>query len=226
MGDVAPITLNGSDGSTTFTDQTVYAYIIGFDHNPSLEGNNSIHFQFGKNADGDNIVFTSEQHYDHGNTYTIYPYTMNSESTGTSDGWKGSRMRNTYCSRFLTCLPEEWQDIITPCNKYTNNKGYNATEGDVTPTKDKIWLLSEFEVYGLCTGAYSVEQNYQQQYAYYANGNSKIKYKENDPATPCIWWLRSVYDKSYCFCQVNAKGEIGYSRPEYSYGFAPGFMVA
>ena len=83
------------------------------------------------------------------------------------------------------------------------------------------------QVHGSRSYANSAEQNYQKQYDYYKNGNSKVKYKHNATGTACYWWLRSVYAaNSSSFCSVNADGSAGNSSASWSIGFAPGFKVA
>ena len=97
----------------------------------------------------------------------------------------------------------------------------------MTATSDKIWLLSEMEVQGTRSYANSAEANYQKQYDYYRNGNSKVKYQHTATTSACYWWLRSVYASSlYHFCFVNTDGSASYGSACYSYGFAPGFKVA
>ena len=51
VGDKVGIAVNGSFGGLSYNN-TVYAFILGFNHNSSVEGGNSIHFQFGKTAAG------------------------------------------------------------------------------------------------------------------------------------------------------------------------------
>ena len=44
VGDKYPVKLNGTISKTTFNNETYYAFIIGFNHNPEYEGEHSIHF--------------------------------------------------------------------------------------------------------------------------------------------------------------------------------------
>ena len=64
VGDTKEVIINGTVGVTTFNNLSVWAFIIGFNHNSSIEGNNSIHFQIGKNAqtNGKNICFTDAKY--------------------------------------------------------------------------------------------------------------------------------------------------------------------
>ena len=50
VGDRKAVTLNGTVGHLTLSNYTTYAFIIGFNHNASLEGENRIHFQLAKTA--------------------------------------------------------------------------------------------------------------------------------------------------------------------------------
>lgn len=97
----------------------------------------------------------------------------------------------------------------------------------MTATSDKIWLLSEMEVQGTRSYANSAEANYQKQYDYYRNGNSKVKYQHTATTSACHWWLRSVYaSDTYYFCFVYTDGSANINIAYRSYGFAPGFKVA
>lgn len=200
---------------------TVYAFILGFNHNSSVEGGNSIHFQFGKTAAGVDIAFVNS----YGSTGT--GFCMNTSNTN-SGGWNNSYMRKTICPAFLAALPTAWQNIIAACTKYSDNTGGGSnTASYVTATSDKIWLLSEMEVQGTRSYANSAEANYQKQYDYYRNGNSKVKYQHTATTSACRWWLRSVYaSTAYDFCGVNADGSANYYNAYFSFGFAPGFKVA
>ena len=220
VGDKVGIAVNGSFGGLSYNN-TVYAFILGFNHNSSVEGGNSIHFQFGKTAAGVDIAFVNS----YGSTST--GFCMNTSNTN-SGGWNNSYMRKTICPAFLAALPTAWQNIIAACTKYSDNTGGGSnTASYVTATSDKIWLLSEMEVQGTRSYANSAEANYQKQYDYYRNGNSKVKYQHTATTSACYWWLRSVYAgyTSY-FCNVHTDGSAYNNNAYYSYGFAPGFKVA
>lgn len=220
VGDKVGIAVNGSFGGLSYNN-TVYAFILGFNHNSSVEGGNSIHFQFGKTAAGVDIAFVNS----YGSTST--GFCMNTSNTN-SGGWNNSYMRKTICPAFLAALPKAWQNIIAACTKYSDNTGGGSnTASYVTATSDKIWLLSEMEVQGTRSYANSAEANYQKQYDYYRNGNSKVKYQHTATTSACFWWLRSVYaSNAYYFCLVYTDGSAYNRSAYYSRGFAPGFKVA
>ena len=220
VGDKVGIAVNGSFGGLSYNN-TVYAFILGFNHNSSVEGGNSIHFQFGKTAAGVDIAFVNS----YGSTST--GFCMNTSNTN-SGGWNNSYMRKTICPAFLAALPKAWQNIIAACTKYSDNTGGGSnTASYVTATSDKIWLLSEMEVQGTRSYANSAEANYQKQYDYYRNGNSKVKYQHTATTSACNWWLRSVNASGTDnFCGVGTGGSADFSGACDSNGFAPGFKVA
>ncbi len=220
VGDKVGIAVNGSFGGLSYNN-TVYAFILGFNHNSSVEGGNSIHFQFGKTAAGVDIAFVNS----YGSTST--GFCMNTSNTN-SGGWNNSYMRKTICPAFLAALPKAWQNIIAACTKYSDNTGGGSnTASYVTATSDKIWLLSEMEVQGTRSYANSAEANYQKQYDYYRNGNSKVKYQHTATTSACYWWLRSVNaSRANYFCYVYTGGSASNYNAYYSFGFAPGFKVA
>lgn len=220
VGDKVGIAVNGSFGGLSYNN-TVYAFILGFNHNSSVEGGNSIHFQFGKTAAGVDIAFVNS----YGSTST--GFCMNTSNTN-SGGWNNSYMRKTICPAFLAALPKAWQNIIAACTKYSDNTGGGSnTASYVTATSDKIWLLSEMEVQGARSYANSAEANYQKQYDYYRNGNSKVKYQHTATTSACYWWLRSVdASTANAFCFVYTDWSAYDSYAYYSFGFAPGFKVA
>ena len=220
VGDKVGIAVNGSFGGLSYNN-TVYAFILGFNHNSSVEGGNSIHFQFGKTAAGVDIAFVNS----YGSTST--GFCMNTSNTN-SGGWNNSYMRKTICPAFLTALPTAWQNIIAACTKYSDNTGGGSNNASyVTATSDKIWLLSEMEVQGTRSYANSAEANYQKQYDYYRNGNSKVKYQHTATTSAGSWWLRSVdASGTNAVCHVSTDGSANSYYAYLSYGFAPGFKVA
>lgn len=222
VGDMVGIALNGTVGALSLSG-TYYAFILGFNHNSGVEGGNSIHFQFGKTSAGVDIAFVDSNY---GSTGSSAGFRMNTSNTN-SGGWNGSYMRKTICPAFLSAMPSAWQSVIAACTKYSDNTGGGSnTASYVTTTSDKIWLLSEFEVQGTRRYANSAEQNYQKQYDYYKNGNSKVKYQHSATTTACRWWLRSVdATYTYYFCIVDTGGSAGSYLAYRSLGFAPGFMV-
>lgn len=230
VGDRKLVTLNGTVGALTLKNYTTYCFILGFNHNAELEGNNTIHFQFCKTAlsGGTDLALVDEGL---GSTYsssTSARFVMNTTQTN-SGGWKSCYMRNTICNAFFNVLSTELHNVIIKCDKYTNNIGMNNSSKDaVTATADYSFLLSEYEVYGRTEGADSNEASKQIQYNYYSSGNSPVKYKDTEWTVRTTWWLRSpaIHFTTY-FTAVfgDASGIPSGGVTDFSYGFAPAFVV-
>ena len=238
IGDRKAVTLNGTVGKLSLSNVTTYAFIIGFNHNSSVEGANRIHFQLAKTAlsGGTDVCFCDNQYGpDSGwSTPGAGYFVMNASNTN-SGGWKSSQMRTAICGTSLSSysgtiiavIPAALRAVLKSVTKYTDNTGGGSTAASaVTATTDYFFLLSEYEVFGSISRANSNEASKQAQYAYYSAGNSKIKYKHNGTSTAANWWLRSprASVSSYFVC-VYAGGTVDFSGAYYSLGFAPGFCV-
>lgn len=230
IGDRKAVTLNGTVNAWTLSNVTTYAFIIGFNHNATVEGSNRIHFQLAKTAlSGGADVCLCDNYY--GNTSG--GFRMNT-SQSNSGGWASSNMRTAICGTslssysgtILAVIPAELRAVLKSVTKYTNNTGNSTAASAVTATTDYFFLLSEYEVFGSTTYANSNEASKQAQYAYYSAGNSKIKYKHNATSTAAKWWLRSpCASNSSLFVGVGTDGAVGNSYATSSIGFAPGFCV-
>ena len=200
IGDRKAITLNGTVGHLTLSNYTTYAFIIGFNHNASLEGENRIHFQLGKTAlSGGTDVALCDSYYSSYNNIGV-GFVMN---TGNSNlgGWASSNMRtgtcgtslSSYSSTIIAAIPAALRAVLKSVTKYTDNTGGggNPSANNVTATTDYFFLLSELEVFGSISRANPNEASKQAQYAYYSAGNSKIKYKHNGTAAAPLWWVPS-----------------------------------
>ena len=235
IGDRKAVTLNGTVGKLSLSNVTTYAFIIGFNHNSSVEGTNRIHFQLAKTAlSGGTDVCLCDSSYNSTVSATGY-FSMNSSRTN-SGGWASSQMRTNICGTSLssysgtiiTVIPAALRAVLKSVTKYTDNtaNGGGSTASYVTATTDYFFLLSEFEVFGSISYGNTNEKNKQAQYAYYSAGNSKIKYKHDGTSTAADWWLRSPgASYSTSFVCVYAGGTVYYSGAYFSLGFATGFCV-
>ena len=235
IGDRKAVTLNGTVGKLSLSNVTTYAFIIGFNHNSSVEGTNRIHFQLAKTAlSGGTDVCLCDSSYNSTVSTTGY-FSMNSSRTN-SGGWASSQMRTNICGTSLSSysgtiiavIPAALRAVLKSVTKYTDNtaNGGGSTASYVTATTDYFFLLSEFEVFGSISYGNTNEKNKQAQYAYYSAGNSKIKYKHDGTSTAAIWWLRSpIASNSNSFVIVSIDGTVYNNYADYSLGFAPGFCV-
>lgn len=228
IGDRKQVTLNGTLSKLSLSNYSTYAFIIGFNHNSGREGSGRIHFQIGKTAitGGTDICLISGYNDDS-------DFYMNTSNTN-SGGWKNSYMRNNICGTSKTSysgtiigvIPAALRAVLKSVTKYTNNTGNSSASSAVTATTDYFFLLSEYEVFGNITYANTYEANYQQQYAYYSAGNSKVKYRHDQTGSSVNWWLRSPFaGTSTLFVSVYSGGTVSYYYASDSCGFAPGFCV-
>jgi hypothetical protein len=139
---------------------------------------------------------------------------MNSSSTN-SGGWTSCAMRSTHLPAILALMPTEIQNGIREVNKLTSAGSQSAT---INTTADKLFLLSEVEVFGSTSYSAAGEGT---QYDYYKAGNSKVKNRNGSAAS---WWERSPYASySTRFCLVNGNGGANYIAASDARGVAFGF---
>lgn len=141
-------------------------------------------------------------------------YQMNSSNTN-SGGWTSCAMRSASLPAILALMPSEVRAGIKEVNKLTSAGSQSST---INTTADKLFLLSEVEVFGSVTYSKSGEGT---QYAYYAAGNSKVK---NFDGSAYAWWERSPFGgSSAAFCRVISDGSANAYSASYSFGVAFGF---
>ena len=230
IGDRKAVTLNGKVGALTLSNYTTYAFIIGFNHNASVEGANRIHFQLGKTAlSGGTDVALCDSYYDN----TGDGFRMNT-SNSNSGGWASSNMRTAICGTSLSSysgtiiavIPAALRAVLKSVTKYTNNTGNSSAASAVTATTDYFFLLSEYEVFGTIRRGNPNESSKQTQYSYYSAGNSKVKYNHSATSTAVRWWLRSPHASySASFVGVAPDGTVTNIAAFSSNGVAYGFCV-
>ena len=226
VGDTKQITINGkvSDG-LTLSNYSTYVYIIGFDHNSSVEGT-GIAFGGFKTAQtsGTDVALCDSGYNSSKNSGQWFNMNNNNSTTG---GWASCNMRNNTLSLVKAALPSDLQSVLKTTTIYTDNTGGSSTAASyVTATQDELYLLAEFEIFGARSYANAAEQTKQQQYAYYVAGNSKVKYRHDSTATAVYWWERSVNATSTSpFCIVYTSGTASAYGALRSFGLAVAFKV-
>lgn len=192
VGDKKNITVNGV---------TYAAQIIGFDHDTLTT------------ADGSRTKA--------GITFQLVDclkttYSMNGSNTNVN-GWRGSTMRTSTMATLLNQLSSDLKSVLKFVNKVTS-KGNN--QSGLETTSDKLFLLSEIEVFGATQYSYAGEGK---QYEYYTAGNSTIK-KVNGSAN--YWWERSPRSgNTGGFCFVSNNGYAYNGNASNSFGVSFGFCV-
>lgn len=246
VGDRKAVTVNGTVG-TQAINGTYYVYILGFDHNSSREGTGITFGTFKTALSGGTDICLVDSHYNDYSTGGQKWFNMNHSSNTNSGGWKGCDLRydvlgstnsnnndagtttatSPVSGTLMAALPSDLRAVMKPMNIYTDNTGGGSnTASYVTKSVDYLPLLAEYEIFGTRSYANSAEQNYQAQYQYYKNGNSKVKYRHSSTSSTAYWWERSPhYTNSNLFCIVNTGGGANYNTARYSYGLAPAFRV-
>ena len=139
---------------------------------------------------------------------------MNSSDTN-SGGWTSCAMRQTHLPAILALMPTEVQNGIREVNKLTSAGRKSST---INTTADKLFLLSEIEIFGSVTYSKSGEGT---QYDYYKAGNSKVKNRNGSAAA---WWERSPRASDIAnFCLVDSSGSANNRHASTAIGVAFGF---
>lgn len=141
-------------------------------------------------------------------------YNMSSGSGSNAGGWTSSLMRSTHLPAIFALMPTEVQAAIMEVNKKTSAGSSSST---INTTADKLFLLSEVEVQGGATNSVSGEGS---RYAYYAEGNTRVK-KRGSTATS--WWLRSPRASStggYCYTTTTGAADRGKGNATHGVAFA------
>lgn len=186
--------------------------IDGYDYTIDIIGKNHDDY-----ADGSGKAPLTFQFHE---TYVV-GYGMHSQSTN-SCGWGSSQMRTERLPGILSLMPEIVKSSIKEVSKRTSagNKSTN-----IVTTSDKLFLLSEVEIFGTTTKSVSGEGT---QYEYYKT-RDKIKREINNgvyTGDANAWWARSpVKEDTYYFCRVTNKGEAsegsaasgGYQAPAFCF---------
>lgn len=202
VGDTKSIVLNGTIRNFTASNLVISAFILGFNHNSSREGNNLIHFCVGKK--GIKLVGLYDSEYDDIHVPPSGDGFIISTSNSNNGGWKSCYMRNTILGNsgspssptsksFISTLPSDLRAVMKSATKYSNNvSGSNSiSRSDISSTVDWVWLLSEYEIWGTREFANQYEQDYQAQYNYFVAGNSKYGYKYDSTGEQLEFWTRS-----------------------------------
>lgn len=246
IGDRKAVTVNGTVG-TQAVNGTYYAYIIGFNHNSSKEGNGITFGTFKTALSGGTDICLVDGKYNGYSTNGTKYFNMNHSSNTNAGGWKGCDLRydvlgstntndgdatattatNPVANTLMAALPSDLRAVMQPMTIYTDNTGGGSDNASyVTKTTDYLPLLAEYEIFGTRTYANSAEKNYQAQYAYYSAGNSKVKYCHSSTSSTAWWWERSPGCKyGSSFCLVITGGNASYGNAGSSYGVAPAFRV-
>lgn len=189
------------------------SWVVGNYKNMTINGKAYRIDIIGKNHDtyaaGGTAPLTFQMHDCYGETKQ-----MNSSNTN-SGGWTNCAMRSTHLPAILNLMPAEVKAAIKEVQKKTSA---GSQSSGIQTTNDKLFLLSEIEIFGSTTYSFAGEGT---QYAYYQAGNSKVK---NLSGSANYWWERSPNSSdSTAFCHVNSNGSANADDASNSRGVAFGF---
>ena len=231
VGDTKAITFTPYNENSFFAKPETYrATVLSVEHNTTYEAPNKIHFAINKDKFGRPTALC-DGNYDNTSIVTTSYYSQHNQTLQQNiGGWNSSFIKNNTLERYYRDLPQDLQDNITNCDKYTDNTaGTNNLSQSITVTTQKFWLLAEYEVFGTCTYANYYEQLYQTQYEYFKNLTSLVHYHNSEQEDiPVRWWLRSPNaNSSSAFCTVGIDGtnSLEHNTANYSLGIVPCFTI-
>ena len=130
-------------------------------------------------------------------------------------GWQECTMRTQKLPAILKLMPTEVQAAIKEVQKKTSAGDMSST---IVTTNDKLFLLSEVELFGVTSMSFRGEGA---QYYYYETGNTKVKIFD---LYDNYWWERSPSNNSLGdFCLVRNNGTAGQGTPISTFGVAFAF---
>lgn len=239
VGDTKSITINeavkgvyyqgGSTGTLKFQNCVVDAFIIGFDHNATVEGSNLTHFHIGKQS-GKQVCLSSYQFS------SSYEFQFGSSAWGTSFarqdllGSDSGAATSPTSNSLLAALPSDLRAVMQKATKYTSS--YNTSADSF---QEYLPLLAPYEVFGDTVSYDFADKAYQKQYDYYRAGNSPTHYIADDKFinwstgkkyTQAVWLRSSEYFSSSRHCKtIEDDGTLSESTSPNNHGIAPIFFV-
>ena len=167
VGDEINITLSG-----TF-NETVTLQIWDFKHFDKSDGSGKAGIVFGMK----HLMKNYQQ--------------MNSSDTN-SGGWNNTAMKKTVMANILKSMPSNLQSYIKEVNTYASMGGGSSSSNAGRPSKDKVFLPGDTEVYDRWFSQAVTESN-QKKFPIFTDNNSRIKKMNNGSGDASMWWTRSPY---------------------------------
>ena len=146
---------------------------------------------------------------------------MNSSNTN-SGGWEGCA-RRTWCnSVFVNALPLAIKNLIKTVSKLN----YKVSNNTLATTSDKVFLLSETEIFGTISG-HSAGSAEGTQYEYYKTYSNRLKCVGNATTESSVttWWERSQMSNNTHFCRVDSGGVANFFSANNTIGICPALCL-
>lgn len=190
-------------------------WVVGDQLAMTIDGTDYLVDIIGKNhdvyAEGGGVApLTFQLH----NLYTPQ-YAMDGD--GNKDGWARCDMRLNVLPEILAGMPREVRSAVREVIKKTSQGNQSSV---VEETADKLFLLSEIEIFGEATYSFSGEGS---RYAYYKSLNVRIKSRVS--STEAEYWSgRSPYKSNTSrYCGVSKSGYANNDSATVAYGVAFAF---
>lgn len=144
---------------------------------------------------------------------------MNSTDTNVG-GWTSSA-RRTWCNNvFFGALPSSIQSLVKNVDKKTSAGNQSST---INTDSDKVFLLSEIEIFGTTTNSASGEGT---QYPYFETTTNRYKKPAHNANDGANWWERSPrVSRTDRFCFISSVGNASNVNASSTYGLAPAFCL-
>ena len=152
---------------------------------------------------------------------------MNSTNTNVG-GFAECAMRTALNTTVYNQLPDDLKAIISEVS-VASGIGNSTTSG-TTASDNKLFLASEYEIFGAKTYSIGTSEG-SPQFGYWALHNSnadRVKTKINSTSAQYwwFWWLRSPYSgNSTFFCGVSNSGFANFNGSNYLSGVCPCFAI-
>ena len=196
------------------TNNVPDAWAVGDQKTMSIGGTNYTIDIIGRNhddySDGSGKAPLTFQLHDCYNT----KYVMDSDGENTR-GWTDCAIRVTHIPTILAKMPTEVKGAIREVVKMTSVGNADTT---IESANDKLFLLSEIEIFGTTRFSANGEGG---QYEYYASGGNTIKRFNGSAATYIERSPRKdLYNR---YCAVSTSGVASTCEPQYENAISPAF---
>ena len=156
-------------------------------------------------------------------TYCMATLKQHHTSNTNAGGWNSSDIRTYLNNAFLSSLPADLQAVIS-------TKPVKATTGSqanqIQTANDKIWLLTEKEVFGGITYSGSSENSVNRQYPVFTDAASRVRTQGANGAAVGVWLASPYVSYSTDFCIVATTGAPYAGNASSSFGVLPCFRIA
>lgn len=206
--------MNGTALDATFDNYEALDTILAFNHNAEVEGNNTLMIGYAwKRTDGvtENALCGTSLNagiFSGSIGFCMNPATSEYSSGHNDSGWEMCEMRTIAMPALEEVMDPKERVVIAEHTVYTSNGpvGTHNAVSYVTPTRERMYLLAEWEVFEKCSYANPDESKYQKQIPYFQNGTIRMVMGWNNTSYVDWWERSSKASNKNGFCYVNSNG--------------------